>query len=228
MKKCIFVFAFIFGVIIEIAAIVYMRYMRERVAYGGEYLILPLIIVIAYLVIDIIREKQFLRENNDMNEEFLMYRNYEHYPDPTFGEAYLKIKSKEKALRKNKTLNIPWVYIASPYRGNVEKNVCSALSYSKFAVNQNYMPMCPHIYFTRFLDDCIEDERKKGLSLALQMLRQCKEMWVFGNKISEGMHNEIIEAKKNNIPIRYFTTDCKDVTNENIRSKQQDIKSLEN
>ncbi len=142
----------------------------------------------------------------------VMYRNGEHYPDPTFDEAYANIRREQQ--ERNGDNYIPWVYIASPYRGDVETNTKNALKYSRFVASRDCVPMCPHIYFTRFLDDNNEKERNKGLNLALQMLKRCKEMWVFGDVISEGMKSEIRVAKKRGIPIRYFTSDCKEVKGE--------------
>jgi len=139
-----------------------------------------------------------------------MHRNSEHYPDPTFGGAYDSIRQMEKAFCTGKKY-IPWVYIASPYRGDVKTNTENAKRYSFFAVMQGKVPFCPHIYFTQFLDDNIEVERKIGLNLALNMLRRCREVWVFGDTVSEGMRNEIRIAKKRHIPVRYFTSECVEV-----------------
>lgn len=135
-----------------------------------------------------------------------MNRNSEYYPDPTFAEAYANI-CREK--RGNK--NIPWVYIASPYRGDTITNIKNARAYTLYAVRKGMLPMCPHIYFTQFLDDNNISERKLGLDLALQMLKRCRELWVFGDVISEGMKNEIYTAKRRNIPIRYFGSDMREV-----------------
>lgn len=139
-----------------------------------------------------------------------MHRNSEHYPDPTFGGAYDSIRQMEKAFCTGKKY-IPWVYIASPYRGDVKTNTENAKRYSFFAVMQGKVPFCPHIYFTQFLDDNVKVERKIGLNLALHMLRRCREVWVFGDTVSEGMRNEIRIAKKRHIPIRYFTSECVEV-----------------
>ena len=49
-----------------------------------------------------------------------------------------------------------------------------------------------------------------GLALGLQMLKRCHELWVFGEKITEGMEKEIEFAEKRGIPIRYFNTECKE------------------
>jgi hypothetical protein len=39
----------------------------------------------------------------------------------------------------------------------------------------------------------------------------CKAVWVFGERISEGMKLEIETAKDRNIPIKYFDSDCREV-----------------
>ena len=139
-----------------------------------------------------------------------MHRNSEHYPDPTFGGAYDSIRQMEKAFCTGKKY-IPWVYIASPYRGDVKTNTENAKRYSFFAVMQGKVPFCPHIYFTQFLDDNVKVERKIGLNLALHKLRRGREVWVFGDTVSEGMRNEIWIAKKRHIPVRYFTSECVEV-----------------
>ena len=64
-----------------------------------------------------------------------MHRNSEHYPDPTFSGAYANIRRMEKAFCEGKKY-IPWVYIASPYRGDVKTNTENAKRYSLFAVMQ--------------------------------------------------------------------------------------------
>ena len=66
-----------------------------------------------------------------------------------------------------------------------------------------------------------EYERGVGLNLALQMLKRCKEIWVFGDVISAGMRGEIEFAKKHNIPIRYFSEQCV----ETYHDKSEEIKN---
>ena len=57
-----------------------------------------------------------------------MHRNSEHYPNPTFSGAYFQIRRDEKIIKRGERF-IPWVYIASPYRGNIEKNTDNARRY---------------------------------------------------------------------------------------------------
>ena len=44
------------------------------------------------------------------------------------------------------------------------------------------------------------------------LLSKCSELWVFGERISQGMSIEIEKAKRKGQPIRWFTADCKEVS----------------
>ena len=134
-----------------------------------------------------------------------MYKNSEQYTDPTAGIAISNIIREEKRVN-----NLQWVYIASPYKGDVATNTARAKRYARFVARQCLVPVCP-FYLTRFLSDDNADEREAGLFLGLQMLRKCNQLWVFGSVISEGMKQEIDFAKKYNIPIRYFNSECEEV-----------------
>ena len=95
------------------------------------------------------------------------------------------------------------VYICSPCRGDYEKNIKNAEAYSRAAFLKGYIPITPHIYFTRFLNDNKIEERILGMDAGLQLLLMCSELWVFGiNKPSEGMQAEIAFAVRHGIPIR--------------------------
>ncbi|MEY8762497.1 MULTISPECIES: DUF7768 domain-containing protein [Clostridium] len=101
------------------------------------------------------------------------------------------------------------VYICSPLRGDVEKNKERANNYCHFAVKEGVLPLAPHTIFTQLLDDDIEEERKKGMNLGLELLKHCDELWVFGNMISDGMKGEIKIAEKLEMPVIRFSSDCK-------------------
>lgn len=97
------------------------------------------------------------------------------------------------------------VYICSPLRRSYEQNIVKANLYSRFAYEQGCLPIAPHVIFPQFLDDENKSERKAGITMGLQLLDICKELWVFGHKISEGMKAEIEKAKQMGMPIRYFS-----------------------
>ena len=138
----------------------------------------------------------------------LDYQNGEGYHDPTAAEALANIQSSEKqALRAFR----PIVYICSPYSGDVEGNVAAARRYSRFAVEQGYIPIAPHLLFPQFLDDSRPDERELGLFFGNALMSKCSEVWVFGSRISAGMEAEIKRAKWKGYHLRYFTEECQEV-----------------
>lgn len=92
------------------------------------------------------------------------------------------------------------VYICSPYRGNIERNVDDARRYCRMAVDDGFIPVAPHIYFTQFLDDSVENERKAGIEAGIQLMLECDEMWVFGEP-TEGMMKEIECARSHEMKI---------------------------
>jgi len=47
--------------------------------------------------------------------------------------------------------------------------------------------------------------------MGIVMLTKCAELWVFGERISRGMAQEIRKAETRNMLIRYFTADCEEV-----------------
>ena len=95
------------------------------------------------------------------------------------------------------------VYICSPLRGDYENNIDNAITYSGAVFRMGYIPITPHIYFTRFADDTNSKERSMAMSAGLQLLHMCSEIWVFGlDNPSEGMQAEIAEAVRCGIPIK--------------------------
>ncbi|MFI3226513.1 MAG: DUF4406 domain-containing protein [Clostridia bacterium] len=92
------------------------------------------------------------------------------------------------------------VYIASPLRGDYEKNIEKAVEYCKMVAEQGIIPLAPHIIFSQWCNDSIPSEREKGLELGLELMKHCSELWVMGEEISEGMRGELLFARENDIP----------------------------
>ncbi|MCG4500239.1 DUF4406 domain-containing protein [[Ruminococcus] torques] len=133
--------------------------------------------------------------------------NSEGYPDPTAYGALSSIESETHALRAFR----PIVYICSPFAGDIEKNVAAARAYSRFAVEQGYIPITPHLLFPQFLNDSDQKERELGLFFGNAIMSKCSEVWVFGSHISSGMEAEIKRAKWKNYRLRYFTENLEEV-----------------
>lgn len=98
------------------------------------------------------------------------------------------------------------IYICSPCRGNVAENLNLAQMYCIYAFSKGYTPIAPHLMFRGLLSDDNPKERERALTIGLQLLSFCSEMWVFGDTITEGMRGEIDYATKHNIKIVYKRT----------------------
>lgn len=75
--------------------------------------------------------------------------NSEGYPDLTTFEALSAIENEAKAARSYR----PIVYVCSPFSGDVAVNTVNARKFSRFAVEQGYIPIAPHLLFPQFLND---------------------------------------------------------------------------
>ena len=116
--------------------------------------------------------------------------NSEGYPDPTAYDAVMNI---EKELKKWR----PLVYICSPYSGDVEMNTQKARRYSRFAVDQDAIPLATHLLLPQFMSETTE--RDLALFMDRVIIGRCEEMWVFGEH-STGVRAEIKFCEENNIP----------------------------
>lgn len=106
----------------------------------------------------------------------------------------------------------PLVYICSPLAGDVTGNTERARRYCRFALEQGQIPLAPHLLFPQFMNDDDPEERKLALFMAIVLLGKCRELWVFGDRITEGMKAEITVAKRRRQPIRYFSEDLREVS----------------
>ena len=125
-------------------------------------------------------------------------KNHEGYADPTAYAALTKV------IRQNR-----FAYICSPYRDNPRVNIMRARHYCKFAVSKGRIPIAPHLYFPQFMSEAAE--REKAMSMNFELLELCGEVWVFGDKITEGMAMEIAHAVRLRKKIRYFPTKFEEV-----------------
>ena len=133
--------------------------------------------------------------------------NAEGYYDPTVYEALTNMKQEDKTVGFK-----PLVYICSPYSGDVEVNTKNARRFSRFAAEQNRIPLTPHLLYPQFLDENNPSERELGLFFGIVLLGKCSEVWVFGDTLSSGMAAEIARTKRKNQMIRYFTDTCEEVS----------------
>lgn len=92
------------------------------------------------------------------------------------------------------------VFICSPMKGDVEKNLNLAKFAARVLIGSGYIPIAPHLYFPQFLDDNDQYERIKGIKMGVELMKECDRMWIIGTTITNGMEYEINEAKKAKVP----------------------------
>lgn len=134
-----------------------------------------------------------------------MYRNSEGYADPTAGAAMRQMMKEYHQQQKQHYAdkNRRKVYVASRYAGNVEANVKAATRYCRLVIDRGYMPIASHLLYPQILHDDDPAERELGMLFGLALLRDCDEVWVFG-EVSPGVAREIEEAKRLQKRIRFM------------------------
>ena len=105
------------------------------------------------------------------------------------------------------------IYICSPFRSDNKAeqyaNVRAAQNYCRDAYKKNCIPVAPHLYLPQFLDDDTPAERDLALRIGLRLINYCSEVWVHGDRISDGMRGEIDYASSTGKKIIYFKTGSK-------------------
>lgn len=96
------------------------------------------------------------------------------------------------------------VFIASPFAGNVERNLKYLDLCIKDAIEKGEAPFAPHYIYPKFLNDEIPEQREHGIILGLRWLFSCDTLLIYNNfGISKGMQQEIRFAAEHNIPIEF-------------------------
>lgn len=87
------------------------------------------------------------------------------------------------------------VFICSPLRSDTEQHIEGnkqiALAMCRLAANKGLAPFAPHLFYTQFLDDNIEQERNIGIESGISFMHACDLIWVLNTKLTEGMRSEI-------------------------------------
>lgn len=107
-------------------------------------------------------------------------------------------------------LKRPLIFVCSPYSGDVETNVWCAECYCHFVYEQNGIPFAPHLLFTHFLDDTREADREAGITMGIEILKLCDELWAF-DEPTTGMRHELAAAKALGKKVRRFNGSCQEV-----------------
>ena len=94
------------------------------------------------------------------------------------------------------------IYVASPYAGDVARNVEYAKQACRTVMESGHCFIAPHLMYPAVLNDMVPVERQAGIEMGLTLLHRCDELWAFGPVVSSGMQAEIAEAEWLRIPVR--------------------------
>ena len=103
------------------------------------------------------------------------------------------------------------IYVCSPLsantKGGIQLNMLSARDKCNYLngmfKDTNVKVWASHSYLPMFLNDNVLPERELAIKFGMELLSISDILYVFGDKISSGMKNEIMYAISNNIPIVY-------------------------
>ncbi len=110
--------------------------------------------------------------------------------------------------------DMPVVYVASPFSGDVERNVMNARRYCRFAAENGAVPLAPHLLLPQFISE--KNEREAAMLMNRAFLGRCDELWMFGDTVTDGMAWEWVRARELDLPIRRFADDCGEITERNV------------
>lgn len=100
-------------------------------------------------------------------------------------------------------------YVCSPLSANTKEemllNMRTARAYMFYAMKKlNMSARAPHAYLPMLLCDSVPSERALALEFGINLLQRCDVLLVCGNRMSNGMKNEISNATILGMPIIVF------------------------
>ena len=100
-------------------------------------------------------------------------------------------------------MNKKTVFIAHPIKGDIEGNMKKALQICEDVHSKEIIPIAPYLVSLRYLDDTVIEDRELGIEANVECFNRkyLDELWLFGDRISSGMREEVLLAKKLGIPV---------------------------
>ncbi|WP_413523330.1 DUF4406 domain-containing protein [Lactococcus raffinolactis] len=102
----------------------------------------------------------------------------------------------------------PLIYISS--LSSSEMDVEKVREYCRFVISCDGIPIAPYLIFHQFLKE--KTEHRFAMEMNFTLLEKCEEFWVFGEKLSEVMLQELINAELLHKKVHCFTDCCKEIT----------------
>jgi hypothetical protein len=103
------------------------------------------------------------------------------------------------------------VYICHPIGGDVKNNINKVTEICSLIHDKQIIPVAPYLVSLQYLNDEVVEDRDLGIDANLECFRRrfVDEVWLYGNRISPGMKQEILIAKEYGIPIFAQTPETK-------------------
>ena len=88
------------------------------------------------------------------------------------------------------------VFVASPYAGEIERNVSYAYAALYHTLSRGEAGFAPHLLYPNVLNDSVAHERELGIKAGMSFLTTCDTLALYvDHGISSGMQQEIELAK---------------------------------
>lgn len=99
--------------------------------------------------------------------------------------------------------SVKTVFIAHPIAGDVKRNVAKVLKICQEVHTKEIIPVAPYLVALQYLDDEAVEDRELGIEANHECFhrRYVDELWLFGDRISTGMWQEMRLAREMGIPI---------------------------
>jgi len=96
------------------------------------------------------------------------------------------------------------VYVAHPVAGNVEQNLAEVKRICAELHSKEIYPIAPYWMMLQYQDDAKPEQRALGIAYNMLYFHRnfFHELWLYGDRISKGMAEEIEMAEYYGIPVR--------------------------
>ena len=95
------------------------------------------------------------------------------------------------------------IFIAHPIRGDITGNMVKVLAICEQIHKEGHIPVAPYLVSLQYLNDEVVEDRELGVEANLVCFQRgfVDELWLYGDRISEGMKREIALAQELKIPV---------------------------
>lgn len=95
------------------------------------------------------------------------------------------------------------IFIGHPIGGDIKGNIEKVLKICLELHTKGIIPVAPYLVSLQYLDDEVAEDRELGMEANHECFRRryVDELWLFGDRISSGMRQEVVLARAMGIPV---------------------------